>query len=361
MVFSSINVLSSDMEMNGSQANASLNCERDTSITSVLFPCLYAALFLFAIVLNSLAAWIFFQIRSSSTFVLYLKNVVVADLLMTLTLPVKVLTDAGLGSWHLRAFYCRYSAVLFYTTMYIGILLLGLISLDRYQKIVHPFGKSCLQKVRVGRVLCAVIWVVMLLLALPNVFLSNRVPQIPSGTLLRCTRMKGEVGLMWHEGFNYFCQVVFWGTLSLMVICYTFISRKVFESYRVSHSNRGAASNQTTSKVFVVVGVFFISFAPFHLARIPYTLSQTRNTSAMCWAKDQLYWAKEITLWVSSSNVCLDPLIYVFLCRVFRRKLTATLSRRPERHGLSSVSESSTRRERPNLSPPDVSKDVCCP
>lgn len=247
--FSSTDVFPPGIKMNVSQVNTSLKCERDTSVTSVLFPCLYAALFLVAFVLNSLAAWIFFQIRSSSTFVVYLKNVVMADLLMTLTVPVKALTDAGLGSWHLRAFHCRYSAVLFYTTMYISILLLGFISLDRYLKIVHPFGKCALQRVGVGRILCAVIWVVMLSLALPNVILSNHMPQNATGGRLRCTRMKGKMGLIWHEGFNYFCQVVFWGTLVLMVVCYTFISRKVFESYRASQSSSDAASKQTTSKV----------------------------------------------------------------------------------------------------------------
>lgn len=247
--FSSIDVFPPGIKMNVSQVNTSLKCERDTSVTSILFPCLYATLFLVAFVLNSLAAWIFFQIRSSSTFVVYLKNVVMADLLMTLTVPVKALTDAGLGSWHLRAFHCRYSAVLFYTTMYISILLLGFISLDRYLKIVHPFGKCALQRVGVGRILCAVIWVVMLSLALPNVILSNQMPPISAGGKLRCTRMKGKMGLIWHEGFNYFCQVVFWGTLALMVVCYTFISRKVFESYRASQSSSDTASKKTTSKV----------------------------------------------------------------------------------------------------------------
>lgn len=131
---------------------------------------------------------------------------VVADFLMTLTIPVKVLTDAGLGPWQLRAFHCRYSAVLFYITMYISIILLGLISLDRYLKIVRPFGKCALQRVRVGQVLSAVVWVVMLSLALPNVILSDQPPRL-SGGRVKCTSMKSKAGMLWHEGFNYFCQV----------------------------------------------------------------------------------------------------------------------------------------------------------
>lgn len=130
----------------------------------------------------------------------------VADLLLTLTIPIKVLSDAGVGSWRLRAFHCRYSAVLFYITMYISILLLGLISLDRYLKIVRPFGRCPLQQVRVGQILSASVWAVMLSLALPNVILSDQTPQV-SGGRLRCISMKGKAGQLWHEGFNYFCQV----------------------------------------------------------------------------------------------------------------------------------------------------------
>lgn len=110
---------------------------------------------------------------------------------MTLTIPLRVLSDAGVGSWRLRAFHCRYSAVLFYITMYISILLLGLISLDRYLKIVRPFGRCALKQVRVGQVLSAVVWVVMLFLALPNVILSDQPPQFYGGRL-SCTSMKSK-------------------------------------------------------------------------------------------------------------------------------------------------------------------------
>ncbi|XP_072320228.1 P2Y purinoceptor 13-like [Eucyclogobius newberryi] len=325
-------------------SNLSIKCVRDTSVTAVVFPVLYSLLFIVALVLNSLAAWIFFSIPSTSTFVVFLKNVVVADLLMTLTIPLRVLSDAGVGSWQLRAFYCRYSAVLFYITMYISILLLGLISLDRYLKIVRPFGKCALGRVRVGQVVSAAVWVVMLSLALPNVILSDEQPKI-TGNKLKCSSMKSKAGLLWHEGFNYFCQVIFWGTLCLMVVCYTFISKKVYESYKASKSRSHAARRRTKAKVFVVVGVFFICFAPFHFTRVPYTLTQTRNTSP-CKAQNDWYIAKETTLWLSATNVCLDPLIYVFLCKMFRRRLTATLCQKPlQKNDMDSAIVTSTQME----------------
>lgn len=344
--------------MNNTLSNTSIKCGRDTSVTAVVFPCLYSILFIVALILNSLAAWIFFNIRSTSTFVVFLKNVVVADLLMTLTIPLRVLSDAGVGSWRLRAFHCRYSAVLFYITMYISILLLGLISLDRYLKIVRPW-KCALQRVRVGQVLSAVVWVVMLSLALPNVILSDQPPQLTGGKL-KCTSMKSKAGMLWHEGFNYFCQVVFWGTLALMVVCYTFISKKVYESYKASKSRSHAASRRTKAKVFVVVGVFFTCFAPFHFARVPYTLTQTGSMASHCRAQNALYIAKETTLWLSATNVCLDPLIYVFLCKVFRRRLTAALCRKPLQHGgMESPTATSTQLERTQIALSDMQSYTC--
>lgn len=131
---------------------------------------------------------------------------VVADMLMTLTIPVRVLGDAGVGSWRLRAFYCRYSAVLFYITMYVSILLLGAISLDRYLKIVRRFGKCALQRVQVGQMLSGLIWVVVLLVTFPNTLLSDQPPP-ENVTTFKCIVMKNIAGKAWHKGSNYFCQV----------------------------------------------------------------------------------------------------------------------------------------------------------
>lgn len=125
-------------------------------------------------------------------------------MLMTLTIPVRVLSDMGIGSSQSRAFYCRYSAVLFYITMYVSILLLGGISLDRYLKIVRLSGKCAKQRVRAAQILSVVIWVVMLSLASPNVLLSDRPLE---GTNGKCISMKSEAGMAWHQGFNHFCQV----------------------------------------------------------------------------------------------------------------------------------------------------------
>ena len=128
-------------------------------------------------------------------------------MLTTLTIPVKVFKYPGVGSWHVRVFYCRYSNPLFYLSMYVSILFLALISLDRYLKIVWPFGRYALQKVRVGQVLSATIWVVMLSLALPIFILAEKPPQL-SGEELECIDLWSGVGLRMYMAAHYFFQVL---------------------------------------------------------------------------------------------------------------------------------------------------------
>lgn len=110
----------------------------DTVTTKLAVVYLYFFLFPFALLLNGLAAWVSLHLRSTSTFIVYLKNLVAADLLLTLTLPPRAASMLPkAATWlGLKAFNCRFSSVIFYTCLYTSISLMGLISLDRFFKIV---------------------------------------------------------------------------------------------------------------------------------------------------------------------------------------------------------------------------------
>ncbi|KFP31248.1 P2Y purinoceptor 13, partial [Colius striatus] len=279
---------------------------------------LYTFIFLLGLILNSLAFWAFFQIPSTSTFIVYLKNILVSDFIMTLMLPLKILTDSGLGPWQLKAFVCRFSAVVFYDTMYISIVLLGLIAFDRFLKIVRPFTKFWVQNLTAAKVLAALVWLFFFVLSLPNMILSNK--QATPQSVKKCASLKNPFGLKWHAAVNYICQFVFWTVLILMFLFYIVIAKKVYESYIKTQKKDNKSEQRIKGKVFIIFTVFFLCFAPFHFSRIPYALSQT--TAQMdCRLQKQLFVAKESTLWLAATNVCMDPLIYMFLCKPFVEKV----------------------------------------
>ncbi|KAM9378705.1 P2Y purinoceptor 13 [Phaethornis superciliosus] len=303
---------------NSSGAPSSPLCPRDTTVTHLVFPVLYTLVFLLGLVLNCLAFWAFFHIPSTSTFIVYLKNILVSDFVMTLMLPLKILTDSGLGPWQLKAFVCRFSAVVFYDTMYISIVLLGLIAFDRFLKIVRPFGKFWVQNLTSAKILAGLVWLFFFVLSLPNMVLSNKkaTPQ----SVKKCASLKNYFGLKWHEAVNYICQFIFWTVLILMFLFYIIIAKKVYESYVKTQKKDNKSEKRIKGKVFIIFTVFFLCFAPFHFSRVPYTLSQT-SARMDCRLQNQLFVAKESTLWLAATNVCMDPLIYMFLCKPFVEKV----------------------------------------
>ncbi|TSN21165.1 P2Y purinoceptor 12 [Bagarius yarrelli] len=306
-------------------------CSRNNVLKMIVFPVLYSLLFLLGIILNGLAAWVFFSIPSRSHFIIYLKNIVVADILMTLTFPFKILSDSNMASISLRIFVCRISSVVFYLTMYISILFFGLISVDRCRKTLYPFVGTNSKRLAHRKLLSAGIWVVLLALSLPNIILSSKAPKSDH---FSCSSIKTELGLKWHEVVNHICQVIFWGNLIAVVVCYILITKELFKSFaRTRALNSAAQSQQRRRKVrgnvFLVLAVFFICFVPFHFARVPYTLSQTREHQFDCRQKLIFFQVKESTLWLSSLNSLLDPLIYFFLCTSFRDSLFKILHLSP--------------------------------
>uniref|UniRef100_A0A8C5D8G9 P2Y purinoceptor 12-like n=2 Tax=Gouania willdenowi TaxID=441366 RepID=A0A8C5D8G9_GOUWI len=317
---------------NHSQTNTS--CSRDNVLKTIVFPVLYSCVFLLGLTLNGVAVLVFFRIPSRSHFIIYLKNIVVADVIMTFTFPFKVLSDSNMASSGHRVFVCRVSSVLFYLTMYISILFFGLISIDRCRKTLQPFrGTNSARLIR-RKLLSGAIWTLLFIICLPNMILTSKSPK---SLYFKCSDLKTQAGLNWHEVVNYICQVIFWGNLVTVIICYTLITKELYKSYSrtKSHNNRETLSQRrgvgTTDKrkmnanVFLVLAVFFVCFVPFHFARVPYTMSQTRGVLFDCKLKLFLFQLKESTLFLSSLNSVLDPLIYFFLCKSFRTTLFKTL------------------------------------
>ncbi|XP_015216404.1 P2Y purinoceptor 13-like [Lepisosteus oculatus] len=288
-----------------------------------VIPVLYGLLFIPALVLNCLAGWVSFQIRTESTFILYLKNLIVVDFIMTLTILTKAISKSKFGQTHLVVFACRFSDILFYFSMYISIIFLGVISLDRYFKIVRPFGKLLGQNLTYGKFLTAFIWISFFCTtALPNMILTNKKW---NGTA-NCISLKDRPGIIWHEVVIYICQTVFAVVCVLIVFTYVFISRKVYESYKRSQSCNERYKRQTKARVFIVIVVFFICFVPYHLVRVPFTKIQVdKNTTCIDYAWS---FSKELSLWLSATNTCLDPLIYILLCKSFRNRVCEIFRRK---------------------------------
>ncbi|XP_054649466.1 P2Y purinoceptor 14 [Dunckerocampus dactyliophorus] len=295
--------------------------------THQVLPSLYFVICVVGVPLNGVAAWIFFRVPSDSALVVYLKNMVVADLLMLATFPFRVAVQLGLGGWRLHVVVCRYTSVLFYSSMYVGILFMGLISLERYVKIVrHASASFFLQSVSVARILALLTWSLLLLCVLPNAVLTSQ--PADEGSSRHCMLLKSPLGVQWHQVSTLFSVALFWITLLVLAFCYASIARRVYQSYRRVHRDSADVRRKSNRSIFCILAVFFVCFVPYHICRIPYTLSQMPSSGFSRALRFLLFQLKEGTLFLSALNVCLDPIIYFLMCQTFRESLLRKLSTR---------------------------------
>ncbi len=162
-------------------------------------PALYLLMFPVALLLNGTATWVSLHLKSTSTFIVYLKNLVAADVIMTLIIPIKA---AGVlpGVSNMFFIFSCYISPVFYSTQYTCITLLGVISLDRFFKIMTPQSRLVTQNLTVSIAVSVSIWVVLFgSSALPNIILSNK-SVANMKKISSCMNLKGPVGRAFHEG-----------------------------------------------------------------------------------------------------------------------------------------------------------------
>ncbi|XP_078103306.1 P2Y purinoceptor 14 [Sander vitreus] len=352
-------------QLNSTRLLSTNQSDLGSTFTRQVLPPLYLLICVVGVSLNGVAAWIFFRVPSDSGLVVYLKNMMVADLLMLATFPFRLAAQLGIASWRLHVISCRYTAVLFYSSMYVGILFMGLISLERYVKIVRHtsppaaaatsfscrsrFGSGSLlhhlHSVGFARVMALLTWSFLLLCVLPNVVLTSR--PATEENARHCMQLKTQLGVQWHRVSTFLSVGLFWVTLLVLAYCYTSIACRVYQSYRRvrrSSNNNSSSSSDACRKsnrsIFSILAVFFVCFVPYHVCRVPYTLSQMPASGFGRDTRFLLFQLKEGTLFLSALNVCLDPIIYFLMCRTFRESLLRKLSGRDRRSGSLTTGQS---------------------
>lgn len=285
---------------------------------------LYLLIFPIALLLNGVAAWVSLHIKATSNFVVYLKNLVAADIIMTLIIPIKIARDLPGVSNAIHILSCYFSS-LFYSTQYTCIALLGLISLDRFFKIMMPHNKFFGQNLTFSKLMSGSVWVVLLACsALPNIISNNK--SVANITHIKsCRELKGPVGLIIHEKVVIYLNVFFWFVSVVIVVCYICIANKVIQSFRKSGSSNNQGQQKIKLRVFLVLFVFFGSFGPYHIFMIQHTSQQVNSSSCTSCSFVCTRLAKDLSHWFACTNICMDPLLYVFLCREFKEKLMSMI------------------------------------
>ncbi|XP_060053500.1 G-protein coupled receptor 171 isoform X2 [Erinaceus europaeus] len=301
-------------------ANMSLSCPIYRDMEP--FPYFFYLVFLVGIIGSCFAAWDFSQKnRDTRCMSIYLVNLLTADFLLTLALPVKIVVDLGVAPWRLRIFHCQVTACLIYINMYLSIIFLAFVSLDRCLQLMHSYKVYRIQEPGFAKMLSTVVWLMVLLIMVPNMVLPIRdVNEKPN---VGCMEFKRELGRNWHLLTNFICTAIFLNFSAIILISNFLVARQL---YRNKDNDNYLFVRRTLVTILLVTAGYIVCFVPYHIVRIPYTLSQVQVVTSDCPTRISLFKAKEATLLLSVSNLCFDPFLYYHLSKAFSTTVTETFT-----------------------------------
>nr|XP_036879063.1 G-protein coupled receptor 20 [Manis javanica] len=254
----------------------------------------HGVIFLVGLVLNGLALYVFCcRTQAKTPSVIYTINLVVTDLLVGLSLPMRFAVFYGTQG----CLPCAFPPVFgYFLNMHCSILFLTCICVDRYLAIVRPDGSRRWRQPACARAVCACVW-----LAAGAVTLS--VLTAGSGP---CCRV--------------FALTILEFLLPLLVIS-VFTGRIVCALSRPGLLSQGRQRRVRAMQLLLtVLVIFLICFTPFHARQVAVALwpKVPRHTSLVVY---------HVAVTLSSLNSCMDPIVYCFVTSSFQATVRGLFQR----------------------------------
>ncbi|XP_004399797.1 PREDICTED: probable G-protein coupled receptor 34 isoform 2 [Odobenus rosmarus divergens] len=317
--------------------NTTTACSMDEKLLSSLLTISYSVIFIVGLVGNIIALYVFLGIhRKRNSIQIYLLNVAIADLLLIFCLPFRIMYHINGNQWTLGVILCKVVGTLFYMNMYISIILLGFISLDRYIKINRSIQQRRAVTTKQSIYVCCTVWTVALAGFLTMITLTLK-KEDHNSTM--CFHYREKHNAKGEAIFNYVLVVMFWLIFLLIILSYIKIGKNLLRiSKRRSKFPNSGKYAKTARNSFIVLIIFTVCFVPYHAFRFVYISSQLNRPS--CYWKEIIHKTNEIMLVFSSFNSCLDPVMYFLMSSNIRKIMCQLLSRRFQ--GEASRSESTS-------------------
>ncbi|KAL0985279.1 hypothetical protein UPYG_G00154930 [Umbra pygmaea] len=244
-------------------------------------------IFMVGMVLNTLALYVFcFRTKPKTTSVIYTINLAVTDLLVSLSLPARIILYYSGG----KCLNCSYVHIFsYFVNMYCSILFLTSICVDRYLAIVQVEASRKWRNPNVAKGVCVIIWLCAIVV-----------------TYSFLTTAFGREGcciskLIALTVFEFFLPLVVIVVFTVRIMC------------ALSHSSRMQQSRERRTRAVqlltTVLVIFTVCFTPFHVRQVLVYFYPDMPHQVIVY---------HITVTLSSLNSCMDPIVYCFVTNNFQ-------------------------------------------
>lgn len=316
------------MHINQSTTGTNANCTNlydHRPWARVVMPLHYFIVFAVGLFGNALALHVIRpNLRKMNSTTLYSANLVVSDILFALSLPLRVVYYALGFHWPLGEAACKLTALAFYINTYAGVNFMTCLSVDRFIAVVLPLRLSRFRRVQRVKWVCVAVWLLVFAQTLP--LLSMPMTQ---------AEHDGYVTCMEYPNFEtvpnlpfMLIGAVFLGyglPVIIILVCYSWLCSKLRLSAKTNHLTEKSGRNKKAIGVICcVILVFVFCYTPYHMDLLQYMVRKLRYTPN-CNELHNFQISLHITVCLMNLNSCLDPFIYFFACKGYKKKVMKLL------------------------------------
>lgn len=325
-------------------ALANSNCTNlysHSHVAKVLMPLAYSIICPLGLLGNSLALHVIYsKLTKLNPSTLYSANLAVSDLLFCLSLPLRAVYYALGFHWPLGETLCKFTALLFYVNCYAGVNFMTCLAVDRFVAVALRARLLWLRKMRNVKLICLIMWVVVLAQTLP--LLTTRITHEENDSRITCMEYPNFEKTI--QGLPYIligAVILGYGIpLGTILFCYSALSNRLRVAAKSNHlTERSGRTRKARSVIAGVVLVFVVCFSPYHIDLLQYMIRKLVYEPS-CNELHTFQISLHITVCLMNLNSCLDPFVYFFACNGYKKKVLNLLKRRVS-PSLSSAARSS--------------------
>ncbi|XP_048805403.1 probable G-protein coupled receptor 132 [Lagopus muta] len=263
--------------------------------------------------LTSLLALV--QIRRNNAIAIYIFSLSLCDLMYLSTLPLWIIYVQHDHRWTMGERVCKLTGFIFFCNIYISILLLCCISLDRYVALVYALesrGRRGRKKAII--IVCFLVAVVAVIHSpifnMNSIHNNNCFETLPLDKTL--------------ASFS-FARFLFGFVIPFTILIFT--NYKIFQRTKISDSVTCHQKAKVKYLAIAIIVIFLMCFAPYHVVLLIRAIYFMFHQDCSCPFEKSIYSVFTVFLCLSTANGIADPIIYVLTSENVRKDFYRSLRR----------------------------------
>ncbi|XP_058663827.1 probable G-protein coupled receptor 132 [Ammospiza caudacuta] len=288
--------------------------------SQTLLVAVYSIVFAIGLPANCLTSLLtFVQIKRNIVVAIYIFSLSLCDLMYLCTLPVWIIYVQNGHKWTMGDTACRITGFIFFCSIYISILLLCCISVDRYMALVHSLESRGRRQQKNAIIIVGFLFTVVAGIHTPVFFMENG---------QNCTEVKTcfeTLPLNLLLAYFSCARFLFGFFIPLLILIFT--NCKIFKATKRSSSLTCREKAKVKHVAIAIITIFVICFAPYHLVLIVRAIYFMFHQDCPCPFENKIYSTFTVFLCLATANSIADPIIYVLVSENVRKDCYRSLRR----------------------------------